>query len=31
MHPVPNVDIAPEGALGAEGSKPALERSHRER
>lgn len=31
MNPLPNTDIAPSGALGAEGSKPALERAGKAR
>ena len=31
MHPTPNQDIAPSGALEAEGFRPAFERSHRAR
>jgi hypothetical protein len=31
MKPLPNEDIAPEGALDAEGAKPALERAHKAR
>lgn len=31
MRPLPNDKVTPEGALEAEGAKPALERSHKAR
>jgi hypothetical protein len=31
MRPIPNEDLPPSGALDAEGGKPALERSHKNR